>query len=92
MLSSGEYVDEYSVGCHRGEPLTLDLRSSEFDPYLMLGLPGGEQLDNDDHEGDRARSFIAATPTQDGPCRVVVTSFGVGETGAYDLFIRVGGN
>jgi len=87
-LSSGEYADEYAVSCRRSEPLVLDLRSTDFDPYLILALPGGQQLDNDDHEGDRTRSLIEATPTQDGPCRVIVTSYAVGETGAYTLTIR----
>ena len=89
-LQSGEYVDEYRVEGRAGEPLVLDLRATGFDPYLILKMPDGGQLDNDDHEGDRTRSLISTTLPADGTYRVLVTSYAVGETGTYDLTIRGG--
>jgi hypothetical protein len=91
-LASGEFFDEYAVEGERGQPLVLDLRSTDFDPYLILALPNGEQLDNDDHEGDRDRSLISTTLPATGAYRVLVTSYAAGETGAYELTVRVGGN
>jgi hypothetical protein len=87
-LNSGEYVDEYAVECRRGRSLVLDLRATDFDPYLILQPPAGEQIDNDDHEGDRTHSHIQTTITADGTCRVLVTSYQPGEAGAYELLIR----
>ncbi|NNF57514.1 MAG: hypothetical protein HKN04_04665 [Rhodothermaceae bacterium] len=89
-LTSGEYMDEYTVDGRRGEQLVLDLHSTAFDPYLILELTDDEQIDNDDHEGDRTRSLISTTLPADGTYRVLVTSYEVGETGAYDLSIRGG--
>ena len=90
-LTSGEYVDEYQVQGRQGEHLVLDLRSSDFDPYLILKLPSGEQIENDDHEGDRTRSLITSQLPETGTYRVLVTSYQPKETGAYDLTIRGGG-
>jgi hypothetical protein len=89
-LASGEFVDEYAVEGRAGQPLVLDLRSGEFDPYLILKAPSGEQLDNDDHEGDRTRALISTTLAETGPYRVLVTSYRPGESGGYDLAIRGG--
>lgn len=90
-LSSGEYADEYSFDGRRGQRVTVDLRSSEFDPYLIVRPPQGDQTDNDDHEGDAHRSLVSLELPMDGTYRVIVTSYKSGETGAYDLRIDMGG-
>ena len=84
-LQSGEFVDYYAFFGRRGQPLVVDLRSSAFDPYLILSMPGGEQLDNDDYEGDRSRSVIETTLPADGMYRVGVTTYQPGESGAYEV-------
>ncbi len=89
-LSSGEFFDEYRVQGRAGESLVLDLRSAAFDPYLILIYPDGEQVENDDYEGDLTRSLVSATLGQDGTYRILVTSYRPGETGGYDLTIRGG--
>ena len=91
QLTSGEFKDEYTVQGRAGEQLVLDLRSSDFDTYVILIQPDGEQVENDDHEGDRTRSMVTTTLPADGSYRVLVTSYESGETGAYDLTIRGGG-
>src|SRR5690606_17944945 len=89
-LTSGEFFDEYAVEGRRGQALTLDLHATDFDPYLILVLPDGEQVENDDYEGDRTRSRVTTSLPADGAYRVVVTSYAPGEAGAYTLTIRVG--
>jgi len=86
-LTSGEYVDSYSFDGYEGERVVIDLRSSEFDPYLIVRMPGGAREDNDDHEGDASRSLISFTLSQGGSFDVLVTSYRSGETGAYALEI-----
>ena len=86
-LNSGEYVDQYDVQCRRGQTLIVDLHATDFDPYLIVRPPAGEQIDNDDHEGDRTHSHVEAAPAQDGTCEVLVTSYQPGESGAYELTI-----
>ena len=90
-LSSGEYADQYTFEGRRGQRVTVDLRSSEFDPYLIVRPPQGDQTDNDDHEGDAHRSLVSLDLPMDGTYRVIVTSYKSGETGAYDLRIDLGG-
>jgi hypothetical protein len=90
-LTSGEFYDTFEVEGRAGQPLVLDLRASGFDPYLILKLPGGDQIDNDDHEGDRTRSLISTTLPAAGTYQVFVTSYQPREAGPYDLTIRGGG-
>ncbi|HLT45704.1 MAG TPA: hypothetical protein VK002_00620 [Rubricoccaceae bacterium] len=91
-LRSGEYTDRYGFVGRAGERVVVDLRSTAFDPYLILQMPGGtQQLDNDDWEGSTAHARIEHTLPADGVYRVLVTSYAVGETGAYELQITSAG-
>lgn len=89
-LDSGEFVDIYRVQGQAGQTLVADLSSDDFDPYLMVIAPDGEQSDNDDYEGDMTRSLVSEPLTQSGEYRVVVTSYQPGEAGAYDLLLSTG--
>ena len=89
-LRTGEYNDEYSLQGEAGDQVIVDLRSTDFDPYLFIEVPGDEQFDNDDHEGDATRSLLSLTLKQGGTVTVNVTSYQPGETGAYDLKIESG--
>jgi hypothetical protein len=90
-LVSGEYVDYFDLSGGSGEYVVVDLRSREFDPYLILIAPSGEQFENDDHEGDATRSQLAMQLPETGNYRVLVTSYKPGETGSYALTIDRGG-
>jgi len=87
-LDSGEYVDEFTFSGRNGETLVLDLRSGDFDPYLIVLTPSGEGFENDDHEGDPTRSLISLDMTEAGEYTIGVTSYAAGETGSYTLRIR----
>ena len=88
-LSSGEYRDDFTFEGQPGQQAIVDLRSTEFDPYLIVLAPSGEQFDNDDYEGDIARSLLALDLTESGTYEVIVTSYSEGETGAYTLQMDV---
>ncbi len=89
-LSSGEYRDDFTFEGQNGQQAIIDLRSTDFDPYLIVTAPGGEQFDNDDYEGDIARSLLALDLSESGTYEVIVTSYAEGETGAYTLQMDVG--
>ena len=91
-LNSGEYVDNYVFFSNAGQAVTIDLRSSEFDPYLILFGPDDWQEDNDDFEGDESHSQIVAALPSAGMYRVSATSYTSGETGAYTLNMSGGGD
>ena len=87
-ISSGEYADLITVQGRAGERWVIDLRSSAFDPFLILKAPSGEQVENDDFEGDRTRSLIDLTLSEDGEYMIIPTTYRPGQEGAYDLTLR----
>ncbi|MEQ1618053.1 MAG: caspase family protein [Terricaulis sp.] len=89
QLSSGEFADSFTVSGRRGQTLVIDVASSAFDTYLIVGAPGVEQADNDDN-GDRGStdSRVTITLAQDGEVRIRPTSYRPGETGAYTLSVQ----
>ena len=89
-LESGEFVDYYSFFGRQGQSVVVDLTSSSFDPYLLLVMPDGNQLDNDDWEGDRTRSRIETTLPANGMYRVGATTYQPGESGSYR--VQIGGS
>lgn len=89
-LPAGEYFDLYTFVGSPGQRAVIDLRSSDFDPYLFVNSPSGEQFDNDDFEGDATRSLLSLALTENGEYRVTVTSYRKGETGRYTLSMDVG--
>lgn len=86
-LRSGEYKDEYKFTGRKGDRATIDLRSSEFDPYLIVIDPADKHEENDDYAGDSHRSQVSFVLPQDGNYRVIVTSYKKDETGSYTLRI-----
>ncbi len=89
-LAAGEYKDDFTFEGRRGQEAVIDLRSSDFDPYLIVRAPSGEQFDNDDYEGDVSRSLIALVLDETGTYEVTVTSYKKGESGGYTLQMDVG--
>ena len=91
-LESGEYADSFSFVGRAGDRLTADLRSTAFDPYLILQMPNDEQLDNDDWEGSQEHARLEAELPVDGAYRLLVTTYSVGEAGSYTLELTPGGS
>lgn len=86
-LRSGEFVDSYRFLGQAGQRIAIEMRSSEFDTYLLVRSPNGEQTDNDDGEGMGTNSRIELTLTETGEYGVHATSFQPGETGAYQVVV-----
>lgn len=72
-----------------GKSYTIDMTSSQFDPYLRLEDAKGAQLAQDDDGGDftNARIFFTAPRTEE--YRIIATSFSSG-TGKYTLTVHEG--
>ena len=88
-LESGEYTDHHTFFGHVGQRVTVDLRSTDFDPYLIVVAPDDAQVENDDYEGDRTRARVSIDIETAGTYNVFATSYEVGEVGSYDLSIVV---
>lgn len=85
-ISSGEFMDIYNFEGQRGQRVTLDMASEEFDTYLSLLFPGGGQEENDDRaSGEGTNSRLVVTLPEDGTYRLVATSYQPGESGSYQI-------
>ena len=89
-LSSGEFVDRYTFQGRRGQVITVDMTSTDLDPYLLITAPGGAQQENDDvSSGDRNARVTWVLPA-DGAYAVLATTYRPGETGSYSLRLATG--
>lgn len=86
-LDSGEFRDLHPFEGRPGQHVRIELRSDDFDTYLILQEPGGDTHENDDFHGRLDTSVIDLNLTAHGTYDVVVTSFEAEETGAYELLI-----
>lgn len=82
------YVDDYTFDGEAGAMAVIDLQSAEFDPYLVVITPNGDEISNDDYEGSYSRSLVTFPLEETGTYIVRVTSFGSGATGSYTLELR----
>jgi len=93
-LSSGEFVNRFTLNGRQGQALDLRLSSSEFDPYLQITGPGGFSAFNDDdadREGSHDSRLIVTLPA-DGAYVIGATSYQSGESGRYRLSVADGTN
>lgn len=88
-LTNGELIDSYTFQMREGQWVRVDLRSTAFDPYLILRTPGGQSSDNDDANGDQHHSQIVYRATESGQFEIGATSYASGESGAYTLVYEV---
>ena len=89
-LVSGEFLDSFPVRLAEGQWLRVDLRSSAFDPYLILKPPTGSASENDDAvPGDREHAQVIFRATEAGQVEIIATSYEPGESGAYTLVYEV---
>lgn len=90
-LQSGEFVDTFRFQGQQGQRVVIDMRSTQFDPYLILHAPSGAQEDNDDAtQGDTTHSRIETTLAESGEYRIGATSYQPGESGAYVVSLQQG--
>ncbi len=85
--SDGSYSDTYTIIGDRGDSIEVDLRSGEFDTYLIVRPPRGDELVSDDYEGSVDRSQVTIPIALTGVYEVIVSSAERDETGAYTLWI-----
>ena len=91
IRSNGAYEDGYSYVGRAGQEVVVELRSSDFDTYLIVESPSGERFVNDDYQGDTGRSLLSLSLDETGEYRFLVSSFSSGGSGPYTLHIGNGG-
>lgn len=88
-LTSGEFLERFSFTGHRGQPVTVDLSSDDFDTYLIVRTPSGEQIDIDD-TGESLNSRFERVLEEDGLYTVTATSYAPASTGRFQLVLSEG--
>jgi hypothetical protein len=91
-LDNGTPFHLYTYQGRRGERLVITLQSDEFDPYLVIGTPGGrhgidEVLGRDDDGGGGRDSRLEVTLPRDGEYVIRVNPLAESD-GSYRLEVQ----
>ncbi|HEV3048775.1 MAG TPA: PPC domain-containing protein [Longimicrobium sp.] len=91
-LEDGRLYDAYVYTARAGERLRIQLRSEDFDAYLIVGrMVDGEFQEiasNDDAEGgEDLHSLVEVELPEDGRYVIQATSFSPASEGAYELIV-----
>ena len=86
VRSNGAYQDSYTFGLAKN--VVVEVRSDDFDTYLIVESPSGSRFVNDDYQGDTGRSQLSLTLDEVGEYQVLVSNFSAGKSGAYSLQVR----
>jgi peroxiredoxin len=79
------------VSMKAGKTYNILMVSTDFDSYLRLLDPKGNQLEEDDDSGGDLNSLIVFNCTKDGDYKIVCTTFGPNMTGNYTLTVKTTG-
>jgi hypothetical protein len=98
-LSSGDfrrsddntYADGYFYDGRAGERITITMRSSAFDSWLVFDDPNGPLQEHDDDSGGGNDSQLTVTLPHSGRYLIVANSVSPGDVGPYTLSVQSGG-
>ncbi len=85
--NSQHYILAWELEGPRGETVTVDLLSSEFNPYLLVTGPGLESVLEDDDGGEGWDAQISLIFPDEGICKVIVSSAEPWKQGGFTLRI-----
>jgi len=85
------YADGYVYNGRAGEQITITLRSSAFDSWVVIDDPNGPMREHDDDSGGGNDSELTVTLPHSGRYVIIANSVGTRATGPYTLTVRSGG-
>ncbi len=88
---TGEFVDSFEYSFEAGQKASVVLSSWEFDSYLVVTAPSGENFANDDFENQFGMARVDFDVTESGVYTISATTYEAGEKGPYQLAISTGG-
>lgn len=89
LPKSGELYDTVPFKTRAGQRIQVDLSSTDFDAYLIIVSPSGDQTSNDDINGSNRNSMVSVIASETGEWKALVTSTGNVQTGAYEIKITM---
>jgi hypothetical protein len=91
-MGDGTLADVWVFRASQAGQAVIDLRSSEFDAYLVLQDSSGHTLATDDDGGDGTNARIEFDVVAGRTYRIIANSYGGSlDTGAYRLSVRMSG-
>jgi hypothetical protein len=84
--TDGRRVQAFELSGERGQPVTIDAVSDDFDAFLYVVGPGYDEPQMDDDSGGQCHARLSLFLPDSGTFRVVVGSLG-GGTGSFTLFV-----
>ncbi|HYH80750.1 MAG TPA: S1C family serine protease [Longimicrobium sp.] len=90
QITDGSYADGYVYQGRAGERITVILRSSDLDAYLVVDEPNGPLRETDDDGAGGTDSRITLTLPRSGPYIIVANSVGSPNTGRYTIQLTGG--
>jgi hypothetical protein len=88
LQSQGKYFKDHRIELTKGKTYCIDLKSKQFDTYLVVERPDGTLVGADDDGGEGLNSRLLFTPPQSGEYVLKVTTYAAGRTGDYELQVR----
>jgi hypothetical protein len=88
VLRPGCFFHRHTVTLHAGVTYTIDLRSTDFDAYLILTDDDGGVLARDDDSGGGLDARIVFRAPYTGEYEIYATTFSEGARGNYTLLVR----
>ncbi|HKP77025.1 MAG TPA: trypsin-like peptidase domain-containing protein, partial [Longimicrobiaceae bacterium] len=85
------YADGYVYAGRAGERITVTMRSSAFDSWLVIDDPNGPMRETDDDSGGGNDAQLTVTLPHAGNYVIVANSLARGQTGPYTLSVQSGG-
>ena len=79
------YYDIYKFEGTAGQQITIEMTSSEIDPYLILLSADGSELAQDDDSGGDKNAQIIITLPEDGTYTFLANTYEAGQSGQYQL-------
>src|SRR5260370_42569200 len=82
------YCKIYPVKLLAGNNYQIDMKSTDFDSYLRLEDPDGNQIAEDDDGGGFPNARIRQKVDKTGAYKIIATTFRADSTGNFDVNIH----
>ncbi|HEX8387235.1 MAG TPA: PPC domain-containing protein [Rubricoccaceae bacterium] len=86
-VREGKPADTHTFDVRQGTEVTVTMTASDFDTYLVVRSPTGQEWTNDDF-GDTRTSQVTISPAAPGTYSIVATAYTAEGRGAYQVHVR----
>ena len=88
LPADNSFFDLYSFEGKAGQQITIEMKSQEIDPYLILLGPNQREIAQDDDGAGSKNARITVTLPADGTYTLLANSYQAKQSGAYTLELK----